>query len=135
MELKESSPSQTAVEETRPKPAGPERRSATRHRFTYRQFVAPWVTEGLPPPTAYTVVLCHDVSRTGFSFLADEPYDCERVVAALGPPHKLTYVVAKVVRCSPQQTKTGKKFVVGCQICGRIEAVWKGAEHSSAQGQ
>jgi len=80
--------------------AAVERRKLKREPFPAVQRIAvrrgPWI----PSESEFISVRCHDLTRQGFSFLLPQQPSFDRLVAALGAPPDVVYVVAEVVRCT-----------------------------------
>lgn len=100
-------------------PAAAERRRKQRNPFPYVQLIAPTSASGLPATSAFSEMLCHDISEDGFSFLSAAMPTATSLVVALGtrPPH--LYMTARVAHFTHCDTVLGSKYIVGCQFTGR----------------
>lgn len=79
------------------KDAPTERRQQTRQPFSAVHHVAPGFGDKIPPQSAFIEVQCHDLTRTGFSFLMPRCARFSQLVVALGCPSQTIYVEANVV--------------------------------------
>ena len=96
-----------------------ERRQGARLAFPVVQRVAPYGCDGMPAESQFCRVEFRDISGRGCSFFWPTSPDFTHVIAGLGSPPHLTYVTARVVRCTPApEPETG--FLVGCRFLGRI---------------
>ena len=95
------------------------RRAASRHQFECVQLLAPYDGETLPALEDFRHVLCHDISRSGLSFLAHEKPETNRVVVALGkiPP---SFFVAEILHICPTVTSSGHEYQIGCRFLHRL---------------
>jgi hypothetical protein len=96
------------------------RRGNVRHPFDCVQLLAPYDGEHLPDLDELRPVLCHDLSRCGFSYLASEKPVTHHVVAALGsiPPK---FFIAEILHVHPTMTVDGYEYKVGCRFLRRLE--------------
>jgi hypothetical protein len=91
-----------------------------RHRYSCLQLVAPYVGGRLPAISEFKQVLCHDLSLSGFSFLADSVPECEQMIVALGKD-PFILMAARVVHHSATVIDCVRSEIVGCQFVARIE--------------
>jgi hypothetical protein len=91
-----------------------------RHRYSCLQLVAPFINGRLPAISEFKQVLCHDLSLSGFSYLADSPPDCDMVIVALGKD-PFILMAARVVHHSATVIDCVRSEIVGCQFVARIE--------------
>lgn len=78
-----------------------ERRGERRHAFRVLQRIAPWDGNGFPDWSKFVEVICHDLTRSGFSFLFPRKPDFPTLVAEFGTRPNLLYVLAEVIHCQP----------------------------------
>ena len=98
---------------------GSDRRQKPRRAYPYIQLIAPMKDDRLPVRSAFSEVLCHDISASGFSFFAPQPPPTDALVVAFGTRNTYTYLKAHVVHC--RRTEDGGKFLIGCQYTGRVQ--------------
>jgi len=91
-----------------------------RHRYSCLQLVAPFVNGRLPAISEFKQVLCHDLSLSGFSYLADVAPECEMMIVALGKD-PFILMAARVVHHSATVIECVRSEIVGCQFVARIE--------------
>jgi hypothetical protein len=91
-----------------------------RHRYSCLQLVAPYVNGRLPSINEFKQVLCHDLSLSGFSYLADSAPECEMMIVALGKD-PFILMAARVVHHSATVIDCVRSEIVGCQFIARIE--------------
>jgi hypothetical protein len=77
-----------------------ERRAHRREPFKSWQRVAPWDGLGCPDPSEFVEVTCHDLTRSGFSFLISHRPGFRQLLAEFGQPPEVIRVAAEVVRCT-----------------------------------
>jgi hypothetical protein len=96
------------------------RRSNPRHPYECVQLLAPFDGTELPGLDELRPVLCHDLSRCGFSFLSYERPKTNLVIAALGriPPK---FFVAEILHVHPTHTSDDHEYQVGCRFIRRLE--------------
>src|SRR5688572_17276199 len=99
---------------------GRNRRGNTRHPFDCVQLLAPYDGEHLPGPEELRQVLCHDLSRCGFSFFSYEKPETSQVIAALGriPPK---FFIAEILHVHPTLTNDGHEYQIGCRFLRRLD--------------
>ncbi len=97
-----------------------DRRTGERKDFHCIQLLAPFDGVTLPAQEDYTRVRCHDLSPTGFSYLADARPAAKKLVAALGRT-PFRFFVAEVVNQRIIERDGKRKILVGCRFTGRIE--------------
>jgi len=98
-----------------------ERREAQRAAYQCFQFVAPYDGGTLPEQALFAKVPCHDLSASGFSYLAWEPPSTSRVVVALGrAPFKFFF--ARVMHHTLLDEGDAPRYVVGCRFVGRLDS-------------
>jgi hypothetical protein len=102
-------------------PAAPtDRRQSERRAYQCAQFLAPFDGARLPLQEEYSRVMCHDLSPSGFSYLADARPGTEQLVAALGrTPFK--FFVAQVVNQRLVEHHRQAKILVGCRFVSRVK--------------
>jgi hypothetical protein len=79
-------------------------REGNREAFQVIQWIAPGYDE-IPPESALIAVRCHDLTRSGISFLLPSPPNFERLVVALGSPASHIYLTAEVLHWHEEQTR------------------------------
>lgn len=97
-----------------------ERRSGERLEFRCIQLLAPYDGETLPAQEDYSRVRCHDLSPSGFSYLADARPAAKKLVAALGRT-PFRFFIAEVVNQRVVERDGRRKILVGCRFIGRID--------------
>jgi len=97
-----------------------EQRSSPRQRFAWEQRIAPVRHGRLPGPDSLVSVPCHDLSNSGISFFWHGPPDFTELVAALGTPPKLTFLLARVMWFAPRVVDDRPMFLVGCRFTRRV---------------
>ena len=103
----------------------PNRRDNQRYSFPCVQLLAPYDGECLPGPEQLRQVLCHDLSPSGFSFLAYTKPETPQVIAALGPI-PLQFFVAEIMHVRPTLSSDGHEFHVGCRFLRRlVNSKWR----------
>lgn len=108
-----------AIADQRTTPRG-ERRAGERKEFRCVQLLAPFDGVNYPTQEDYSRVRCHDLSPTGFSYLADARPAAKKLVAALGRT-PFRFFVAEVVNQRIVERDGKRKILVGCRFIGRIE--------------
>jgi hypothetical protein len=97
-----------------------DRRQTERRAYECAQFLAPFDGVRLPLQEDYARVMCHDLSPSGFSFLADARPGTRQLVAALGcTPFK--FFVAEVVNQRLVEHERQAKILVGCRFVSRVK--------------
>lgn len=96
-----------------------ERRSGQRKAYRCIQLLAPFDGEKLPLQEDYSRVRCHDLSPTGFSYLADARPAAKQLVAALGRT-PFRFFIAEVVNQRIVERDGRRKILVGCRFVGRV---------------
>ncbi len=131
-----------------------ELRREPRHAFRALQRIAPWDGDGFPPPSKFVEVICHDLNRSGFSFLFPQRPDFPSLVAEFGTPPNTLYVLAEVIHCQPVlQYPSGMverlgdipfasgghhdhcgeavpAVLVGCRFVDRLQPPWRSAPNT-----
>ncbi len=97
-----------------------EQRSSPRVLYGYRQSIAPIINGDMPALDELTEVACKDLSGGGMSFYADNLPGYKKLLVALGPPDKLEFFLAKVIRFSRELSDGREKYLVACQFIRRI---------------
>lgn len=100
--------------------APPERRQTERRSFQCLQLLAPFDGATMPSVEDYTRMRCHDLSPSGFSYIADARPASKLLVAALGRT-PLKFFVAEVVNVRPIDVEGMRKLLVGCRFVRRID--------------
>ena len=98
---------------------GSDRRQKPRRAYPYIQLIAPMKDDRLPVRSAFSEVLCHDISASGFSFFAPQPPPTDCAGRGLWHPQHVHLSQAHVVHC--RRTEDGGKFLIGCQYTGRVQ--------------
>jgi hypothetical protein len=62
-----------------------------------------------------------DISMSGCSFYSETAPDYTHLVAALGSPENLSYFTARVVHVQEFRSNESKRFIVGCQLIGKVQ--------------
>ncbi len=110
------------VLEIRRPPVSDDRRHQGRRPYAKMQSLAPRVAGHLPEAGDFSLVCCHDLSESGFSFVSESPFECEEVVVALGQAPELIYMTAEVVRNQIVGDETSPLlYRVGCRFVERVE--------------
>jgi len=138
------------VSNSGPEP-GEERRESSRSLFESFQRIAPWDGGKFPQDSEFFAVRCHDLTRSGFSFLVPAEPPFGMLVAAFGRPSQETYVAAEVAHTEyvllypsgrvqrPDDAPTGagagsppaepatRMILVGCRFTRRVRkpALWQ----------
>ena len=123
----------------------PERRGGQRLAFTSTQQIAPRQGKAFPDEADFLTVQCHDLTRSGFSFLMPCRPHFASLVAAFGTGSERIYVAADVLHCAdvlldasgrvtpvsspneptPSKDTPGRSpqrlVLVGCRFAGRVE--------------
>jgi hypothetical protein len=98
-----------------------DRRQGERHAYRYIQLLAPFDGQVYPAQEDYSRVRCHDLSPTGFSYLADARPAAQQLVAALGRT-PFRFFIAEVVNQRVIERDGKRKILVGCRFVGRIDS-------------
>jgi hypothetical protein len=99
-------------------------RSADRHTFACRQWVAFYDDGDDENERTFREVECHDLSTGGFSFLTPEVPEADRLCVRLGSPDRYVYLTAQMVHCLAVDTDGGAPgFIIGCRFLGRTSDV------------
>lgn len=96
------------------------KRTSDRQPFACRQWIAPLVEGGAPPPGAFVEVTCRDISTGGFSYISPTVPTIEKFAVRLGRNEGWVFLTAGVVHCRPIETDDGPAFLVGCKFLGRV---------------
>lgn len=109
------------------------RRDSRRQPYPRLQYIAALGEVRLPVAEDFEQILCHDLSPTGFSFLAPQPPSSERLVVALGDAPYI-YVTAAVVHQHRLELQGETRHLVGCRFISRLSMPGGGplAEANSA---
>lgn len=97
-----------------------ERRTGERMAFRCIQLLAPYDGQTLPAQEDYSRVRCHDLSPSGFSYLADARPAALKLVAALGRT-PFRFFIAEVVNQRVVERDGRRKILVGCRFVGRVQ--------------
>jgi hypothetical protein len=104
-----------------PKPAARERRVATRRAYDCVQLAAAYDGETLPAPRDFAHVMCHDLSPSGFSYLADVRPQSRYLIVALGRA-PFQFFVAQPVNQRWRESDGRRRLLIGCRFVRRLEA-------------
>jgi len=77
-----------------------DRRHRSRYPFSVIQKIAPYSGARFPADGDFFDVCCHDLTRSGFSFLLPTPPGFTCLVARFGSPPDEIYVAAEVAHCA-----------------------------------
>ena len=77
-----------------------ERRREPRHAYEALQKVAPYDGNWFPGPSEFVNVLCHDLTRAGFSFLLSRRPAFKSIVACFQGPDDTLYFEAEIAQVS-----------------------------------
>lgn len=99
--------------------SGVDRRSAERHSFACRQWIALFDERDTDQDRLFREVDCQDLSTGGFSFLVADIPEAEQLCIRLGAPGNFVYLTAQMVSCKPIDTDGGPGFLIGCRFTGR----------------
>lgn len=77
-----------------------DRRQEPRHAYNMLQKVAPYDGRWFPAPNEFVEVQCHDLTRSGFSFLLPRRPAFKSIVASFQGPDETMYFEAEVVQVS-----------------------------------
>ena len=97
-----------------------ERRSVGRRPYPKIELLAPCGPKGLPNPSMFHEVLCHEISTTGISFFLPRPPGFEAAVITLGKSLDKISMLIRVVHCTEQDDTGRQRFVVGGEFERRI---------------
>jgi hypothetical protein len=106
--------------------SGADRRTAERHTFPCRQWIAVYDARRDDHERNFREVDCQDLSTGGFSFLVPEIPEAEQLCVRLGAPGKFVYLTAQMVSCRPIDTDGGPGFLIGCRFTGRTNGAEAG---------
>lgn len=95
-----------------------EKRKSNRLAFRRTQRIAPYESGPLPADDAFYIVPFSDISRGGFSYLAERPPEYRSLVVAMEIHEQVVLMHARVMN----HRKKGQQYVIGCRFEGRIEA-------------
>ncbi len=104
-----------------PLPPNAERRESPRRAYPYRQWIAPMKAGQLPKLHEFKEILCHDIAAGGFSYLTAERPTTDTIVACLGIPPKVTYMLTHIAHITQISSEGPHKFLVGCAYTGRAD--------------
>jgi len=119
-----------------------QRRARPREPLESWHRVVPWDGQGIPDPSEFVEVTCHELTRSGFSFLVAYRPGFRHLVAEFGRPPEVIRVACEVVRCTDvmmdadgrveqlggirydrSRAATGTPMVlVGCRFTRRLDA-------------
>jgi hypothetical protein len=110
-------PTKTATvgEETK---SGREKRASNRLSFRRTQRIAPYESGPLPPDDAFYIVPFSDISRGGFSYLAESVPEYRTLVVAMQIHQQVVPMRARILH----HRKCGRQYVIGCRFEGRFES-------------
>jgi hypothetical protein len=77
-----------------------ERRRESRHTYDALQKVAPYDGHWFPGPAEFVDVQCHDLTRSGFSFLLSRRPAFKAIVACFQGPDDTLYFEAEIIQVS-----------------------------------
>jgi hypothetical protein len=90
----------TMLEAPRKEPSA-EHRSQKRNAFRTVQRIAPWDGSAFPGDREFVPITCHDLTRSGFSFLsATEPH-YNMLVLEFGIRPNLLHIAAQIIHSTP----------------------------------
>lgn len=98
---------------------GSERRRTSRRSYSHWQIMASFDGKKEPPQSDFRLVLCHDVSPTGFSFFCEKPPRQKRLIIALGTA-PFTFFEAEIVRREQQLNDPAAGWLLGCRFLRRL---------------
>lgn len=97
-----------------------DRRKNNRRTYNQWQFMANFDGKRAPRQTDFRLVLCHDLSPTGFSFYCDKPMRQKKLVIALGTA-PFTFFEAEVVRSEWEDADSEAGWLLGCRFVRLLE--------------
>ena len=96
-----------------------ERRRADRRPYSYVQLIAPYRGE-MPNEPVFQEVRCHDLSTSGFSFLAARRPSFEFMVVELGVSPNVIYIIARIRRVAEIANGAEIQYLIGCEFQNRV---------------
>jgi len=99
----------------------------TRRKSDTSQRIAPFVDGRFPDAEMFRAVNCEDVSSNGFTFLANEPVDYDKVLLALGDGRNQAFASASVKHCRNIGTDSEPLFRVNCQFTVPVDRLAESA--------
>jgi diguanylate cyclase (GGDEF)-like protein len=98
-----------------------------RRKSDLSQRIAPFVDGKFPDAEMFRAVDCEDVSANGFTFLAPEPVDYDKVLLALGDGRSKAFASASVKHCRSIGSDTEPLFRVNCQFTVPVDRLAESA--------
>ena len=98
--------------------SGREKRTSNRLSFRRTQRIAPYNGGPLPPDDAFYIVPFSDISKGGFSYLADRVPAYRTLVVAMQIRQQVVPMRARILH----HRKQGQQFIIGCRFEGRFES-------------
>ena len=100
--------------------SGSEAARLARFRYEAWQHVAPMYDDELPAASQFEAVQCGDLSREGFSYVAEQLPTAQMLVVAMGNPPNLRFFSARVVS-SPTASRCGKVgYQIECEFVSKL---------------
>ncbi len=104
-----------------------DRRQEPRHPYHVLQKVAPYDGRWFPAPDEFVDVQCHDLTRSGFSFLLPRRPAFKSIVASFQGPDETMYFEAEVVQVSRALIQPGGEVEVFNSGAPSLPALHSGA--------
>lgn len=104
-------------------PAAPvtvERRAVERRPYPKTELLAPCGPGGLPHPSMFHEVLCHEISTAGISFFLPRPPAFQSAVITLGKSTDKVSMLIRVVHCTEYDETGRQRYLVGGHFEGRV---------------
>jgi PAS domain S-box-containing protein len=96
------------------------RRQRSRMAYPYKQRIAPFSGNGVPPEEEFREVKCRDISVGGFSYLAAMKPAYKQVIVALGIAPNQIFLSAEIVHTTPIVYDGRVMYAAGCRYLGRM---------------
>jgi hypothetical protein len=110
-------PAKTATKGEKRTKGKREKRASNRLTFRRTQRITPFEGGALPPDDFFYIVPFSDISRGGFSYLADRVPEFRRLIVAMEIHQQVVLMHARIMN----HRKSGQQYVIGCRFEGRFE--------------
>jgi len=97
---------------------GRELRQHPRLPLSTNHYIAPYRGLSIPSSDLFQPVTCYDISRGGFSYLADRFPQINTILLRMMVHENLIYVAARIV--NHRKTRDGMRYIIGCKFTGRV---------------
>ena len=111
-------PAKTATKGEKRTKAKREKRGSNRLTFRRTQRIAPYASGPLPSDDAFYIVPFSDISRGGFSYLADRLPEFATLIVAMEIHQQVVLMRARIMN----HRKSGQQYVIGCRFEGKVES-------------